>query len=939
MGKGSQTTTNSSSTSAAPQATQAYSDLLTRAQGVAATPYQAYTGELTAPINAQQQTGISGINAAAGQAQPAVNQALGLASGAANPLTAAQIQQYQNPYTQNVVDATQAQFNNQNQQQQQALKGNAISQGALGGNRVGVAQANLAGQQALAQAPTIAGLYSNSYQQGLATAGQQYQQNPLAAAGSIANFGISGQNAALTGAGAQLGAGTVQQQTQQQIDAANQAAHAQQQAYPYQQAQWLAGLTTGVAPGLGSTSTGQTTAPAPNQTSQYLGAGLAALSFLASGGRVNGYADGGGVSKSPWGNAPSWIPQIGLGNAAPHAGSAPGVSAAAASPSMDYSKIMAGIGKLSGPSYGGGNFLTDAYGGSSSSPLEGLSAADYGAGYAQGGGVAGYAEGGAPDDPFGDTNRSLAYDLLRKGHGIQAPPSIAGGEPAPSQGVAGAVWNPDEPYRTPSAEAMDAWRKSTPVGGVGGLPVAQGDDAEELPPEITGKPRGAPTGIPADVGVDSAMGYAPSTGVAGQPAPTTNPAGASWQAPSKTAPDNGGGLGLFSMSGNARSGLLAAGLGMLASRSPNFGNAIGEGGLAGLSAYGSAEERDRKVAEEAAKLSREAAQHAEEMKFKTAGQSETARHNRATEETAADKTKYIPVGSIVNADGTQHPAVMEQTTGKIIDAVTGKPPSATDKISTDKKGPATPINEDDAKQLAEYYVKTGDQSRLNGLGITSSARQAVQKAVNEVMKRDKVSPEEMGTRVAEWAGRKAGQRTLGVQEAKMGSAAFEAEGAIKQARGVIERLPRTSFLPFNQLIQKYSEKSLNPDQAELYGRMQAIVNTYSAVMARGANITTDSARGHAEALLNTASNPEVFNRMLDTMLQEIEMAKHSPARMREFYRTQYGPKAVAKDDGATTTGGSTASPAAIPPADQRVVGQTYQTPKGPAKWTAQGWVQ
>lgn len=35
-------------------------------------------------------------------------------------------------------------------------------------------------------------------------------------------------------------------------------------------------------------------------------------------------------------------------------------------------------GGLSGPAYGGGNVLTDAYGGSASSPLAGLTAADYG---------------------------------------------------------------------------------------------------------------------------------------------------------------------------------------------------------------------------------------------------------------------------------------------------------------------------------------------------------------------------------------------------------------------------------------------------------------------------------------------------------------------------------------------------------------------------------
>src|SRR6185312_8992447 len=132
-----------------------------------------------------------------------------------------------------------------------------------------------------------------------------------------------------------------------------------------------------------------------------------------------------------------------------------------------------------------------------------------------------------------------------------------------------------------------------------------------------------------------------------------------------------------------------------------------------------------------------------------------------------------------------------------------------------------------------------------------------------------------------------------------------------QARGVIERLPRTSFLPLNELIQGYEKKTLNPDQVELYGRTQAIVNTYAAVMARGANITTDSARSHAEALLNTAGNAETYNRMLDTMLSEIAMAKNSPERMRQFYREKYGAQSLAPEGagGSSAPGATTAPPA------------------------------
>ena len=56
-----QTTTNTSTSSAAPQATAAYSNVLNQAANVAATPYQAYTGQLTAPVNSQQTAGIAGV--------------------------------------------------------------------------------------------------------------------------------------------------------------------------------------------------------------------------------------------------------------------------------------------------------------------------------------------------------------------------------------------------------------------------------------------------------------------------------------------------------------------------------------------------------------------------------------------------------------------------------------------------------------------------------------------------------------------------------------------------------------------------------------------------------------------------------------------------------------------------------------------------------------
>lgn len=299
FGKGSNTTTSTQTPD--PRAMQAYQDLLRRAGQISRTPYEAYGGELTAGINEQQQRGISGINQYAGFALPYIQQAGEYAKQAAQPISAADIQRYQSPYTQQVVDAMQKQFANTNAQQQSSVLGNAAAQGALGGDRSAVAQANLAGQQQAQEAPVIAGLYNTGYQNASQMALAQ-QQAMAQGAYSLGNLGVAGQNAALQGAGAQFGAGTAEQQTQQQRDMALYQQFMQRQAFPYQQLQWLAGLDTGVGSQMGGTST--TTGPPPNPWAQWMGLGMAGAGMFgpssghARGGKVAGFAPGGMVA--PW---------------------------------------------------------------------------------------------------------------------------------------------------------------------------------------------------------------------------------------------------------------------------------------------------------------------------------------------------------------------------------------------------------------------------------------------------------------------------------------------------------------------------------------------------------------------------------------------------------------------------------------------------------------
>jgi hypothetical protein len=405
-------TTTTQNNSPPQQYLDAYSQVMARAQQVASQPYTPYPGtpdSLLAGFTPMQQQGFAGIQNAQGAGQPFlnqaaanfgqanaplqpliqpyVNQAQGLYGNLGNtnltgqlqpwqgmaaqgfqqgsqPLTptqfsAGQVAQYMSPYTQSVINATQGQFSQQNRMAANQLRGNAASQNALGSDRVGVAQGVLAGQQQMAQAPVIAGLYNQGYGQALqefnqqqgvglqaqqgsralqqqaaqgymglgtqaaGTAGQQAALQGQAAQGIAAlgqqelgagqaqgwlaaqtgqgyqGLGAQAFNQGLTGSNALLTAGALQQQQNQQALNIPYEQWLAAQSYPYQQVGWLGNLAEGLGGSAGGT--GSTTSPGPSAFSQVAGLGLGAIST----------AGAAGAFKGAWNNngSPGWAQQ------------------------------------------------------------------------------------------------------------------------------------------------------------------------------------------------------------------------------------------------------------------------------------------------------------------------------------------------------------------------------------------------------------------------------------------------------------------------------------------------------------------------------------------------------------------------------------------------------------------------------------------------------
>jgi hypothetical protein len=293
-------TTNTQQTTTPPASVlNAYQGLINQGTQVAQQPLQQYQGPVIAGFNPTQQAAFSEVNQAQGAALPYLNAAQTYLGAGATPVmnsvqsfSPLSLTQYQDPYTQQVTQATENLFNQQNAQQFNQADASAAAAGAFGGDRQAVLEAQMAQQQQLAEAPTLANIQNQGFtgaeqelntQQNLqlqgASASDWLAQN---AAGLESGLGTTAQNSLLSGANAELGAGNQEQSLQQQELNVPLAEFQQQQAYPFQVTNYLAGLVEGAGPGEGGTAT--TTTPGANWIGQLGGLALSGAGALENSG-------------------------------------------------------------------------------------------------------------------------------------------------------------------------------------------------------------------------------------------------------------------------------------------------------------------------------------------------------------------------------------------------------------------------------------------------------------------------------------------------------------------------------------------------------------------------------------------------------------------------------------------------------------------------------
>ena len=218
-------------------------------------------------------------------------------------------QQFMDPFTEEVIAATQADIARQGAMQQNQLGASAVGAGAFGGSRQGIAQGEIARNVMDQQARTGAQLRSAGFQQAqnLAQQAAQQQLRQAQLTGQLGQTvaGLGTQTAALGQLGQQMGVqdvntllgigGLQQGQAQKEFDVAR-ANQLAQQALPFQRIGFLSDIFRGV-PALQQTVS-RTTTPPPSRGSQLLGLGIAGLGAVGSAGGFGNFFSGSPVGRA-----------------------------------------------------------------------------------------------------------------------------------------------------------------------------------------------------------------------------------------------------------------------------------------------------------------------------------------------------------------------------------------------------------------------------------------------------------------------------------------------------------------------------------------------------------------------------------------------------------------------------------------------------------------
>lgn len=216
-------------------------NLFNQAKGVAGQPYQPYTLPRIADFSANQKQAIYNASENAGSYEGALGDASNLVKSSAAPTTDMDLSAYMNPYAENVLGTAQRKLEEGYQKDLNDLDAKAVAAGALGSDREGIVQGELARDKNQAVGDLYLQGMSNAYDNAL-TAYNADRDAAYRAGGGLSSIETTRSNLRGDDMGNLLTTGELARSLpQSSLDLAYQDFQQQQQD-PYEELNWLSGI-------------------------------------------------------------------------------------------------------------------------------------------------------------------------------------------------------------------------------------------------------------------------------------------------------------------------------------------------------------------------------------------------------------------------------------------------------------------------------------------------------------------------------------------------------------------------------------------------------------------------------------------------------------------------------------------------------------------------
>lgn len=254
---------------------------------------------------------------------------------------------------------------------------------------------------------------------------------------------------------------------------------------------------------------------------------------------------------------------------------------------------------------------------------------------------------------------------------------------------------------------------------------------------------------------------------------------------------------------------------------------------------------------------------------------EAGRHNRAEEATAALAVSPVNKAAIAGAEAK---AKLDATNGAI------DPQAIEHWAQVVARGGTLPPG-----------LARGDAGKALIIGVVKRAAQLG-------------TPADYLANVAQQAGVRAGQVTLGERQANMGMATQEISapgGLADVAIQASNNVPRGKWVPVNKVIQAVDGGESDPKLKAFAAANLGLASAYATAMSRG-GVPSDAARNEALRILSTATGPQGYEAAVNQIRNEIHAMNIAPGAVRSELRQAGG--ASASIDGKPADGAAVLPP-------------------------------